>query len=277
MSNQSHKEDKHEAAFKAWFETRTFARVVQTLGVSHSTAKNWASATFQCPHGCPWHDWDRLAIEHEKALAARLAAYEQGDLDPVLHATAVPDAVPYDPSAKASTDARRRVVGELVRSDLERAAHWELLYAMAFYQLTGVALPGGKVYRNGREVDAKEVYDMGRKIVSFEGGMKAMINAQEQIDNIKERLGIHKQQADARAEAPKNQVDMLTIEDARRMQELLANSSPEHLELIKKLMKADENALRVLVNEPVAAPVEVIPPTPPNVPDAPFPFPLTTQ
>lgn len=266
MPNVKYDAAMHQKAFEIWVETKTYASVQSELQLDFGTVKAW-SGVWACPFACPYHNWEQLDAERAKALSSQLTLYSEGIIDPIAHDKAIRDAMDIagsmDPNVSLDENAapgdtflekRTNIVKNLVRSDIERITHWELLYSKAFFQLTGVRIDYRTLMRNGEPLSPEqfsaEFLEKGMKLRSFESGIKALATIQEKIEELKRNLGVYGQKT------PQEQIEDLTnsdntkramnIEDIRKMQALIANTSPEQLEALKLLAMCDEETFASL-------------------------------
>lgn len=247
MGRAIYTKEHHEKAYKIWWDTRTYSRVAESLGVGADTVKAWSRADFGCVDGCPWHNWDRLVQEQQAALDERVRLYQEGVIDPIQHSDAVTKAVPVGVDAPGGIVGRRKVVEELVRSDLEVIGHLELLYGKLYYQMMGLVLDHRDLIdKHGTRTTTRQVYEQGLKVVSMEGGVRSLFAVRDRIDKLMERMGIHKKTPDEHAIQEEQSKQPLTIEELRKIQEVLQNTPPEHLEILKKMMKAEDAAVQSL-------------------------------
>lgn len=50
----------HEHAFRLWVRLGSYRKAASQKGMpAHTTLMDWAG-NFQCPHHCPWHNWNEL-------------------------------------------------------------------------------------------------------------------------------------------------------------------------------------------------------------------------
>lgn len=263
MANVTYTSEHHEQAYRIYWDTRNYSRVSEKLDIGMDTARNWSKADFPCRFGCQWHNWEKLIIEQQEALTSRVKLFEAGNLDPIAHEACIDGVVKFDPKNRTSVEKRREAMSKLVRSDLERAAHWELLYEAVYFQLTGIVLDNSMIVAEGSAKTRRTVYESARKINSFEAGIKALKTAQDQIDGLKTRLGIYASKDDEpKQEIAEQKVESLTIEEARHLQDLMEHTPPEQLELIRKLMNADKKA----VDAALAPAAPVVPVSIPSLP-----------
>jgi hypothetical protein len=261
MANKSYNAEDHQKAFEIYYETRTYQRVVDKLGIDFTTVQRWADEKFKCRFNCPWHGWDKLIAEKDMATSARLKLYEDGNLSPVAHDQAVRGAVDgapvpavqsASPGELVRAEKRRQIIDRLVRSDVERLAQWELLWSKTIFHATGQVLDfEALVDANGNllpEAELKKVFSGGVKIQNLESGVRCLAAIQAEIDKIKERLNLQKRTGIEQVngqDRPESQKP-LTIEDMRAFQAALAATPPEHQAVLVRMLKADERALQLL-------------------------------
>ncbi len=256
MARVIYTQEHHRQAYEIWRESRTYTRVAEILEIGHDTARDWAKADFNCRYGCQWHNWEALAAAEAEAVQRRMQLYEEGNVDPIAHGVATKDVMRADERNPSLQKARRDVMDKLVRSDLERAAQWELLWGKVYYQVTGICLDHRTVIADGSNVTTEELYRQGLKVTNMEGGIRALFSVQSQIDKLKERMGVYKSDVKKDEEKePDLNIETLSIEDARKFQALVENTPPEQLELLKRMMRQDDAIVRhaTAVISPVVA------------------------
>ena len=123
----------HEQAFDAWCETHNWSKVASAVGCAYDTPRRWAEDDFECADGCAFHGWERLERQKNAAIQSQVSLIEQGNFDPVEHNRAIQRVMMGGPN----TPNRAELIKRTIRSDLERAAHWELIWSKAFYIATG--------------------------------------------------------------------------------------------------------------------------------------------
>lgn len=210
MSRQWDRTD-HEKAFRIWCETHNWSRVHTDIGCNYETPRRWAEDDFQCKDGCPWHGWDRLEREKQASLQAQVELIEQGNFNPTEHDRAIRRVLMGGPSGPN----RAELIKRTIRSDLERAAHWEMIWAKAFYTATGQVVEWSQF--NGGESIPPEVFEtmqqtlrQGMSPTSFHQCVQAMKMAQEQIDLIRGRPQRRKDEEEATSQE-------FSVEDLRNL------------------------------------------------------------
>lgn len=239
--------DHHKQAFEIWREARTFTRVGEIMDIGLDTVRAWSKADFNCLQGCQWHNWEKLVADEALALSRRMQLYEEGNVDPIAHNVATQDVMRSDERNPKLQKARREVMDKLVRSDLERAAQWELLWSKVYFQVTGICLDHRTVIVEGKDVQTGELYAQGLKVTNMEGGIRALFTVQSQIDKLKERMGVYKSdvkkdEEDKSAEKDFD-VETLSIEEVRKFQQLVENTPPDQLELLKRMLRRENEIL----------------------------------
>ncbi len=126
----------HQKAFEIWYKTRNWTSVAQALTANWSTTKRWATHDYPCSWGCPWHNYDELIADRDKALQARKNLIDDGNFDPVSHDLAMRTAISRktDKTQFASNPAPMLIV----RNDVERIQHWEYLWSKVYFHATGL-------------------------------------------------------------------------------------------------------------------------------------------
>lgn len=237
----------HKQAFEIWREARTFTRVGEMMDIGLDTVRAWSKADFNCLQGCQWHNWEKLVADEALALSRRMQLYEEGNVDPIAHNVATQDVMRSDERNPKLQKARREVMDKLVRSDLERAAQWELLWSKVYFQVTGICLDHRTVIVEGKDVQTGELYAQGLKVTNMEGGIRALFTVQSQIDKLKERMGVYKSDVkkdeDEKVGEKDFDVETLSIEEVRKFQQLVENTPPDQLELLKRMLKRENEIL----------------------------------
>lgn len=186
MSKQWGSND-HEKAFLTWCETHNMSEVARQVGCSYDTGRRWQKDTFSCSDGCAWHGWDRLEEEKNAAHQAQAQLVQEGNFDPVAHDQAIRKVL----TGGTNTESRASVIKRTVRSDLERASHWEFIYAKAFYKATGQVIEWNTFQGGHLSQDVidkmQSVMTVGLSPTSFEQCIKVMKIAEEQINFIRGR------------------------------------------------------------------------------------------
>jgi len=126
--------EEHKQAFDVWTTTRNLTEAARVIECDWGTVKRWMQMDYLCAFNCPWHGWIELLYEKENALNTKLYLVNAGIGDPVAHDKAIRDAV-LNPDTNAP---RVEAVDSIVRSDLERVAHWEFIYSKVMYDMTGL-------------------------------------------------------------------------------------------------------------------------------------------
>jgi hypothetical protein len=262
----------HQKAFEIWYETKNLTRTAEVIGCEYTTIRDWQLDTYKCRYNCPWHGWDRLDKERRAALDARFKLLEDGNLDPLAHQQAMTEAVEKAPDLDSNLR-RQLAVDTIVRSDLERISHFELLYGKIFHQATGVAIDHGGIQGLPSGADRYQamqtLYNFASvKTTSMESAVKSLIALSEHIKKLQEDLGVKKrtgfvppttvEQVPEDKPAPE-----LTIEELRKFRELLEHTPADKVDILKKIMRADDALVRQVLEEPQPVLVADIPPPPP--------------
>lgn len=237
----------HELAYRTYRETHVWSRVMEAIGCSYPTVFNWARSEYRCPHECPWHGWDQLEAQETAALTAKATLVEQGNYDPYAHEVAMREAMKSLPKDK------KAIVTEFVRSDVERMSHWEILYGIAYYKATGIPLDFAQIKDplNQKEIKLTDLYANAKDVKDLEGGVRVLINIQNQIDALRIRMGLIKpdgvlptpsEQAAEEEKAAKS----VTLDDLREWRDRLGNTSGEQLNMLKELIQREDADLRVI-------------------------------
>jgi len=85
------------------------------------------------------------------------------------------------------------------------------------------------------------------KLTNLEGAIRALKEIQEQVDKLKERIGVQKKVGNEDLGTQQStQGPTLTIEDMRHFKELLSNTPPEQRAVLIKMYRADDAAISAL-------------------------------
>ena len=225
MPRKVYTKEHHRLAFETWYETRNYSAAAKSVDANYLTPRRWAADDFSCDFNCPYHNWQRLMDERDSAIQVRHELINAGDLDPVSHDIAMRKAV-SEPGPKG----KNPLVINLVRSDLERLQHWELLYAKVYYDLTGLALTHGQL----TEEETKKTYRMGLSVTNAEAGIRMLKTIQEQIDTLQ---GSDRRLV-KRAQTPER--EQLTLQQLRRMKKLAENTPPQKLQTMMTVVDLED-------------------------------------
>lgn len=272
MSNRKYTDEDHRRAFEIYWQTRVLRRVSDEMGLDFATVKSW-SGEYACTYACPWHNWDRIRIEREAGIDARLKSMEMGIVDPVQQSAALEAAVAaadtsaWDPDRLSQPmlpqiRERQQVVESMVRSDLERASQWELLYSKIFFQLTGIALDHRLFVKDGQPVteeELKQVFEKGLTLKNMDNGIKALALVQDRIDQLRERMGVYSRKPSAvpPPQAPQKAIENQTpeklgIEELRRLNALLRQTPKEQVQALVAMSQAENVAFENVLQNPAA-------------------------
>jgi hypothetical protein len=219
--DQSH----HKQAFEIWYDTRNWSTVAKKIGMDWSTSKRWAAADYNCKDNCPWHNWDMLMQERDRALAARDILLLDGVTDPLEHERVMKDAI-----AANTTLQVQKATMDIVRSDTERLQLWEYLFSKIYFDATGIPVdwrvfrslePGANLEENVKLVEALR---RGMHCTSFEQCIRTLKVCQEQIDALRGRTIKQEQKKEEEVEP-----NSISIDELRRMQHLVDSTPPDKL------------------------------------------------
>lgn len=276
-------EEEHRVAFEEFERTRSKRAVSKTIGCEYRTVMAWAAEDYKCTYMCPWHGWDKLLEERNKALDAKLACIETGNFDPVAHDKAVTEAVQHSETRACTTASRRQAVETLVRSDIERIAHLEFLYNQVFFQATGLTLdhpslvshfgdhvvptaikPGDLNEQQLREA----IYSKSTlRCTNLSSAINTLVQLTDQIDKLRESLGVKKKPLISPAEEheehevhevlPGVETQKLSLEDLRKFRDMVQATPSEHLELLRRAMRADDDEVASILGADGDAPQSI--------------------
>lgn len=262
----------HQQAFEHWYEFRNLVKTAEMVGCEYTTILDWKKDTYTCRNHCPWHGWDRLAAQRQAAAEARFQLLANGNIDPLVHSTAIMEAVEKKECETPDSHSKRLAAVEtLVRSDLERISHFELLYGKVFQQITGMTLDHGGIHDLpagcNRLEQLKLIYNNGSlKIQSVESAVKVLIQITEHIKKLQEDLGVKKHHTRVETveteETEQSSSPELSIEELRRFRAMVEHTPPEKIEHVKQIMKSDDIQVEIALGEQPA-----LPPPPPPPPE----------
>lgn len=218
-------QEHHQVAFDAWYEYRSWTRVAAAIGpkCTYTTPKRWATAEYSCPFNCPWHNWDALVRERDRAMNERVKLLQNGNFDILDHEKAMKTAI-ADMRDTGDEIQNADPVLLSLRTDMERLSHWEYLYGKVFYDATGIPITYGKIV----EEVAVIKYQGGLRSTSLEGAIKMLAVIQDRIDGLK---GSSKREE----EVVEKEAKKLSIEDLRKMRSLPPSKLQEMAALKKNL------------------------------------------
>ena len=217
--------EEHKAAFGIWSETRNLTQAARSVGSDWGTVKRWAQPDFKCSENCPWHGWERLLDERERALAAKLALINKGEYDPVEHDKALREAVANQEAPKVLA------IDTIIRSDLERVSQLELLWSKVFYDITGI-VTDWKHFRNG---GADGIIEDERLRDSLKGVLRGGLHTTSMKDGVGMlktlRSEIEAIVGNARTAANQTPIEeeQASREELRRLRQMVKTLSPEEL------------------------------------------------
>lgn len=226
MARKVYTAEQHRTAFETWYETRNYSAAAKSVDANYLTPRRWATEDYDCQYNCPYHSWNRLMDERDAALQVRHTLIQQGNLDPVQHDIAMRQAV-SDPGPKGQNPPVMRII----RSDLERLHHWELLYSKVYYDLTGLALDYGSI----KEDYARKQYQMGLHVTNAESGIRMLKTIQEQIDLLQ---GSDRRSQRVSSASPAR--EQLTLQQLRKMRQLAQNTPPQKLQTMMSVVVAED-------------------------------------
>lgn len=230
----------HQKAFEVWYKTRNWSTVAKTLDANWSTTKRWSEETFPCSWGCSWHGYDQLIADRDKAHQARMELLDQGNYDPVDHELAMRDAI-------AKKDPQNNVIVsetsmKIVRSDLERLQHWELLWSKVYFHATGVVTTwreyaGFDTMPEYERLELKEkvrqALTQGLAATSLEQCIRMLKTIQDQIDGLQ---GARRRTASTSGDPAKKE---MTIQELRQLRRHLQNTPPSKLATMLTVVNSD--------------------------------------
>ena len=225
MPRKVYTAEHHRLAFETWYDTHNYSAAAKAVNANYLTPRRWSADDFSCDFNCPYHNWQQLMEERDSALQSRNELINAGNLDPVAHDIAMRKAV-SEPGPKG----KNPLVINLVRSDLERLQHWELLYARVYFDLTGIALTHGQL----TEEESRKTYRMGLSVTNAGEGIRMLKTIQDQID----ALQGSDRRSTARTQTPAR--EQLTLQQLRRMKKLAENTPPQKLQTMMTVVDLED-------------------------------------
>lgn len=240
MPKKTYSASDHQRAFEVYYTSKVWSRVSDVIGCTYATVFRWADKSFPCQEGCPWHGWEELIKERDRVLHAQMAAMDTGGLIAADRASIE--------TTKQMTVKKRQAIFQLLKSDVDRIAHLELLYSKTFYELTGIPLDKNFFQdRDGNLIDMDQIYGQGKTVRDLEAGMRTLSLIMDQIDQLKVRAGLVDESGQDKSHLqletgdPKDRP--LSLHDLREMKHRLENTSPEQLQAMKAIIDADSKAI----------------------------------
>lgn len=243
-------EKDHKVAFDTWLHAGTYTAAANQISADSALVRMWSRDEYVCPFGCPWHGWDRLKDAHQEGMRKELALVvekQERDL-----AAAQKPRPPKPPS-------RHELVKRTVRSDMERLAQLEVLYARAFHEATGVRLSCPQLIDDqGKVITTDEILQLfdqaTAKSKSFEQAVRCISMILTEINRILDASGLRK--ATAKEETPEADtlnVAELSIDDVRKVRELhqrFLQTPPEKREALQRLLDSEDDILLAQLEGP---------------------------
>jgi len=194
----SYTTEDHENAFQVWCDTGSWTRTAEAMrghaGLlsKASNAKNWAKDNFNCAFSCPWHGWHKLKAERSKALAVSLGPGINASEKAIMLAQPPPP-----PGIGNHGPTRQDALKNVVRSDIERLAHLEVMYAKAVYHATGLVIPCPSVINGeggiANDIMIRELFTSAHsRAPTFAAAVSATTAILEQINKIVEAAGLRR-------------------------------------------------------------------------------------
>lgn len=240
MGRKTYTAQDHQRAFEHWYTTRNWSSVAKHLDATWTTTKRWGDADYPCQYGCSWHGYESLMNDRDKAHQARTDLLAKGVVNPVAHEEAMRDAI-----------ARKEPGGitvlnpaplQIVRSDIERMGHWELLWSKVYFHATGVVTTWSN-YQGLTQMPEFERLELQEKLRdSLNGGLAATSLEQcvRMLSTIQDKIdGL--QGARRRTAAESGPVkDQMTIQDLRKMRKAVLSTPAEKLQRMVEQVNSDE-------------------------------------
>lgn len=232
--------DEHRKAFEVWLETRNMSAVRRALEVAgkqpaYQTAYSWATPEFLCPDGCPFHNWEKLISDRERAALAQAACIAKGDFSPVAQEMAMVKAI--EAGGEKSKD-HILAVTALVRSSRERLSMWEYIWAKIAQDLTGFAVDPNLLLKrdltSAEESILSSLLNRGLHCTNMEQAVRTLAIVEDRIKEHAADIGLDGK----KPEDEKKDSSQLTLDEVRKV-----------LALVEK----DPGALKRMALVPVVA------------------------
>lgn len=247
MGRKTYTADQHQQAFEVWYRTRNWSTVAKELGATWTTTKRWSEADYPCQWGCPWHNYDQLIQERDRAHQARVDLLEKGNVDPVAHDVAIRDAIAKPHNPNEVFEAAPLVI---CRSDLERMGHWEFLWSKVYFHATGIVtnwseFQGRSVMPEFERLELQEkvrgALGGGLAATSLESAVRMLKMIQDQIDGLQ---GARRRTAGDEAGPAKSE---MTIQTLRALKKTIKNTPPKKLASMLDAVNSNEPPNRTAV------------------------------
>ena len=242
----------HKLAFETWYETGSWTRAQEALGGNPAlgtTIRRWAKLDFRCRYGCPYHGWENLKAEKQKAIDTHVGPLVAVQNEKANNAIAAVN--PPPPPLRAGA------VDSIIRSDLERLAHLEILYAKAFYHATGISIScPALVDADGNVKSTTDIQDhftaKGTKPQSFEQSCKTVLSLVDRIALFAAESGLRRRHSSDRQASkelgvtPPDETKRLDIESLRQMKGILNQleaASPDERAALIQTMRSEQTII----------------------------------
>lgn len=240
-------QEHHKQAFELFKKDRQYNLVASTMDVNVRTIRDWSLPDYVCRFGCQWHDWDKLLAISQQAIANRMRATFENP-DPLADISTVEFAREVHIEVRQT----KLAIAEMIRSDIERLTHLELLYGAVFFKMTGVRLDKGAIYdAQGLVMDFSELYGAIPDVKSLDGGLRSLFMITAEIDKIKVRAGLVKENGQSQsleavkeeAEAEEKDTEELDMDDLRKFKRMIQKTPVEKQKLLKAMMEEEDRIL----------------------------------
>lgn len=226
-----HTREQHRLSWESFRATRNYQRASDATGVTRMTILKWAGSQFICGFACPYHDYEKLLEDEVRAMKLRSEMVNQGNYDPVSHEAAMR----ADMEKDGRLQRKKAVIMSLVHSDIERIAHWELIYAKIYFDITGIALDYNNIV-NPEDMPTKEqILKKGLHINSMKEAIASLALVQAQIDTLKHLTSETRPMAQAVLETEKP-----SREELRKIKAELETSPERRLTDIRMMIEDPE-------------------------------------
>lgn len=230
----------HQKAFEIWYRTRNWTSVAKALDAVWSTTKRWATSDYPCSWGCPWHDYDKLIVDRDKALQARKNLIDEGNFDPVSHDLAMREAI------SRKTDKTQLACNPapmiIVRNDIERIQHWEYLWSKIYFHATGLVTTWREFQGFGAlqeferldlENELRQTLTGGLAATSLDQCIRMLKTIQDQIDGLQ---GANRKAITNNEPGRKE----MTISELRQLRKKIKATSPSKLKTMVAVIRSED-------------------------------------
>ena len=241
MSRPTYTQTDHKRAFEEFVQNRNYSSCAKLIGCNWETVRKWSDPEFNCLFACPWHGWNKLLEERERAHHARMELLNQGNHDPVDHDRAIRGELARTDHERRTGEYLTQVAHvEIVRSDIERLQHWEYLWSKVYYDATGM-VADWRQFRGINGADQLEIENklrehlrVGLHATSLEQCVRMLATIQEHIDKLQ---GATRRSPSVSTSDGK----IASLEELREMRKMLRNTPKKKLETVVTVLRSGED------------------------------------